>query len=55
MYLVLGEKPSVALAYAKVLGAKKRQVRKQVISLAVIGQFHSFSLLHHFHFHELTC
>ena len=25
MYLVLGEKPSVALAYAKVLGAKKRQ------------------------------
>ena len=25
MYLVLGEKPSVALAYAKVLGADKRQ------------------------------
>ena len=25
MYLVLGEKPSVAQAYAKVLGAKKRQ------------------------------
>lgn len=25
MYLVLGEKPSVALGYAKVLGAKKRQ------------------------------